>query len=500
MDRYDDIVVGSGISGLTTALILGLNGRKVLLVEKAASIGGSMGRFYKKGIPFDTGFHFTGGFKGDSVLSDMLTVLSLSDQIEAQFIQTPENHRFIFETPGKIFDFHEGFDRNMQDMISYFPEEKAAIQTYYEKVKKVRQSTTSMDIRSDFTMEQPIEEDFLTFSDVVEPLTQNNILKTLFGAFSMCYGTEPSKISFANHSRVTYSLYESIARVKNGGSAFIDAFKRKMETLDIDIRTRTYITDFEDVEKRKVNTFVLNDGEKIAAENCVFTIHPDEILKTIKEEKASRTFIERIRNFEQSIGFFVAFIKFTRPDEKPFEPSVISFFPDDEMDRMFDPYHEGDLPMVMVKNCETVKGKQMNVINAFELSHYEHVKKWADTKSHKRPEDYQEYKARKIERICERIARFYPDYKDHLEVIDSASMLTFRDYLHNPYGNAYGIKQKIGQLNLFGRVKYKNTFAAGQSAMLPGIIGAMMSGFTICRYLLKKDVYSEFLKKGFQEA
>ena len=60
MKKYDDIIVGSGVSGLTLALLLGMNGHKVLLVEKNAYIGGSLRRFYSQGIPFDTGFHFTG--------------------------------------------------------------------------------------------------------------------------------------------------------------------------------------------------------------------------------------------------------------------------------------------------------------------------------------------------------------------------------------------------------------------------------------------------------
>ena len=81
MDKYDDIVVGSGVSGLTTALILAMNQRKVLLIEKSPKIGGSLSRFYKKGIPFDTGFHFTGGFANDLILSDMLSVLSINDDI-----------------------------------------------------------------------------------------------------------------------------------------------------------------------------------------------------------------------------------------------------------------------------------------------------------------------------------------------------------------------------------------------------------------------------------
>jgi phytoene dehydrogenase-like protein len=81
MKKYDEIVVGSGISGMTLALLLGLNGRSVLLLEKSSRIGGSMARFYKNGIPFDTGFHFTGGFAQNGILNGMLAVLGIHELI-----------------------------------------------------------------------------------------------------------------------------------------------------------------------------------------------------------------------------------------------------------------------------------------------------------------------------------------------------------------------------------------------------------------------------------
>lgn len=503
MNKYDDIVVGSGASGLTTALILGMNHRKVLLIEKAPRIGGSLSRFYKKGIPFDTGFHFTGGFANDCILKDMLKVLSLDNEIEPEFIKYPEDNKFVFENTCnsstnpifQSFEFHQGFEQNKQDMLSYFPNEKKAIEAYFSKVKYVRMNTKAMNIRADFEMQPPLKEDFITLKKELDSLTDNKILKTLFCAFSMCHGTEPSQISFANHSRVTYSLYESIARVKNGGNAFIKAFKSKLAKYNVEIKTNSFISLCDDISKRKVGTFILNDGSKIKAENCIFTIHPKEILKTFKKENTSKAFADRVNSFEESIGFFLSFIKLNKKDQKPFNPGIVTLYPDNDMNKFFDSSYKGDLPLVMVKNSETVQNKTVNVINAFELSHWDHVKKWADSFTGKRSVEYENYKTNKIKKIIARITKVFPEYKDNLEIIDSASMLTFRDYLHNPCGSAYGIKQKISQFNLFGRIQYKNTFAAGQSAILPGVLGAMMSGFTICRYLLTRDVYTQFVKR-----
>ncbi len=496
MDKYNDIIVGSGISGLTIALILAMNNRKVLLIEKSDKIGGSLSRFYRKGIPFDTGFHFTGGFHGDTVLFDMLSALSLDSYIKPEFVKYPKDNRFVFENQGESFEFRTGFHRIREDMLALFPKEEKAISLYFSRMKNVRENTIAMDLGCEYDMYRPLDDDLVSLKEVLDSLTDNRTLKTLLSAFSMCHGTEPSKISFANHSRVTYSLYESIARVKNGGDAFIRAFKKKLGQYNVDIRTNSFIASCEDIEKRKVGTFVLNNGTSLKADNCIFTIHPEDILRTFNVENVSKAFADRVAGFEPSIGFFLVFIKFTKTDKKPFDPAVITLYPDNDMEKMFDPEYKGDLPLVMVKNSEqTGKNNIINVINAFELSHYDHVKQWADSSTGRRSEEYKHYKETKVRRICERIINIFPEYEDSIEVVDSASMLTFRDYLNNPYGSAYGIKQKIGQFNLLGRVQYKNTFAAGQSSILPGIVGAMMSGFAISRYILGKDVYKKFIEK-----
>jgi hypothetical protein len=57
------------------------------------------------------------------------------------------------------------------------------------------------------------------------------------------------------------------------------------------------------------------------------------------------------------------------------------------------------------------------------------------------------------------------------------------------------VKQKIGQFNLRGKLPVRNCYAAGQSSILPGVIGAMMSSFIVAQALVKEDDYAEFLKR-----
>ena len=114
MKRYDEIVVGSGISGMTLALLLGSRGRSVLLLEKSPQIGGSMARFYRGNVPFDTGFHFTGGFYRNGILHDMLTVLGMEDLIKPIYVTHPRDNRFVFERDGRASSCRPAIRRRLR--------------------------------------------------------------------------------------------------------------------------------------------------------------------------------------------------------------------------------------------------------------------------------------------------------------------------------------------------------------------------------------------------
>lgn len=494
MKKYDHIVVGSGISGLTMSLLLSMSGYKVLLIEKSPVIGGSLSRFTRKGIPFDTGFHFTGGFHEGGILADMLTLLGLKDSIEPIFLPQSAQNQFIFESHGKSFEHPCGIAAIKNSFKGYFPAETQAIDQYFAMVQSVCSRTPSLNLRENIIAPPNLEEDYVSLDSVLKKLTSNELLRGLFSGYAMCYGVRPDEVSFANHSRMVLSFYESIAFVKDGGDAFVRAFEKKLAQYDVDIRCGTYITELTDICDSKVGRFVLNSGEEVAADSCVFTIHPQEILRVLPEKHYSRAFAQRITSFEPSLGLFSVFATLKPGCSDPYpETAIVSLFPDADVNTLLDTAYKGTPALVVVKSPNPGSSSSAKGICIVEASFAGDVSPWTDSRRGRRPEAYLNYKQSRVEAIKHHLFSVLPEFRDTLDILDAGSMLTFKDYLGSPDGSAYGVKQKMGQFNLIGKLPLHNLFAAGQSSLLPGIVGAMMSSLIVGRAVVGKDQYGKLL-------
>jgi hypothetical protein len=84
MERFDVIVVGGGMAGLSSAAFLSLAGRSVALFEKQDKVGGFASRFEHKGVRFDIGIEGVRELAPDSFLPPFLRWWGVSLPMEAR--------------------------------------------------------------------------------------------------------------------------------------------------------------------------------------------------------------------------------------------------------------------------------------------------------------------------------------------------------------------------------------------------------------------------------
>ena len=132
-EKYDVIIIGSGISGLTSAVFLAKAGWKVLVLEKHFKLGGFTHTFKRNKYEWDTGIHYIG-----EVQNPRSIVRRLFDYVtDSNLKWTPMDanyDRIIF--PDKSYDFIAPKDKFIDLMCSYFPEDSKAIKNYLQEVRQ----------------------------------------------------------------------------------------------------------------------------------------------------------------------------------------------------------------------------------------------------------------------------------------------------------------------------------------------------------------------------
>ncbi len=490
----DYLVVGSGISGMTLSLLLAECGFRVLLLEKSAVIGGSMQRFHRNGIPFDTGFHFTAGLTG--CMGDMFRMLNLAGRME----EIPIRTRLRLESRGVEIHLPRGREAVKECLVGRYPAHAESIRAYFKREKEIFDNTALFNLRDGggFSAMLFQDADFIPLADYLKTLNLPAELEMILGSFASCYGTPPSEASLASHCRVSYGLLDNMVRIRGGGGVFVEEFLKRAKELGIDIRRSCTIRSCLEIERKICKKVQLTDGSTVTFRNCIMTIHPKAIASLLPASVQSADFRKRINEFEEGCGFFTIFGVLDPPLES-FTQELTSCLNTDSIGKIMDPAHpEATATGIMLTVEKDRNGNPRQTVTAFESVYPEETRAWEQTTRGKRGEDYQRYKREKAETIRTKIERIYPAFKGHLHILDAASMLTYRDYL-SPFGSAYGVRQKTGQHNLFGKLPIRNFYAAGQNALLPGAMGAMLSSFIIWRKLIGEEMYRRALKKHLGE-
>jgi len=130
MTKYDVAIIGAGLGGLVSAVILSKEGKKVVLVEKGKHLGGSLQGFSRQGVFFDTGGHYVGGMEPGQNLYRYLNYLGVADKLNIERMDEDGFDRIIFGRQQKEYAYAQGFDNFVEKMSEDFPEHRNEIQNY----------------------------------------------------------------------------------------------------------------------------------------------------------------------------------------------------------------------------------------------------------------------------------------------------------------------------------------------------------------------------------
>ncbi|MGW1013930.1 phytoene desaturase family protein [Streptomyces termitum] len=131
---YDAVVVGSGAGGLTAAVCLARQGRRVAVFERHYTAGGYTHAYRRRGWEWDVGIHYVGQLgKGEPVrvLSDYLT----GGALEWAPLGDPYDE---YRIAGEDHPVAVGLDAQQAALIARFPAERDGVRELFALIRRCR--------------------------------------------------------------------------------------------------------------------------------------------------------------------------------------------------------------------------------------------------------------------------------------------------------------------------------------------------------------------------
>src|SRR5690606_18889569 len=124
---YDVVVMGSGLSGLVSALLLAQEGKKVCVLEKNNQYGGNLQTFVRDKTIFDTGVHYIGALKKDENEGRDLSYLNILNDLDLSQLNDYQFDVISFGNETILYPQAQGYDNFVKQLLVYFPNEEQAL-------------------------------------------------------------------------------------------------------------------------------------------------------------------------------------------------------------------------------------------------------------------------------------------------------------------------------------------------------------------------------------
>jgi len=478
--KVDSVVIGSGISGLTTAALLAKKGRQVVLIEKNKHPGGAIKRFVRKGVPFDVGFHYTGCLGNGEILKALWDYLKVLPALTVK--PFPASGHDCLQIAGSEREIHSFFSYALleEELNLVFPDEGECITKYLGTIRAVCDSMPFFDINKPIT---PFLYNFFGPSrkglgDFLTSLTRDADLQAVLTAPAFLYGVSPRVMSLANHAMVAHTFYSGAYAIDGGGQAIVDTFLQVLTNSGVEIRSNCKAIGIS-MQNDKVGGVITDQGE-IEAGDVVYTGHPTGLLDLVPEGVFRPAYTNRLRDLKNSCSMFIVFGTIKDGEMRDKLTWTNRYCIPSGLDVLAADQANPEFGAIML----TAPGRRDS--NADETGSAKGVilmrpADWSETKafdtgnhSH-RPEAYQVWKREATDRLLDRAERLWGP-SARITPLAAGTPLTFRDELGAPEGAVYGVAHNMNQFLTGPKTRVPGLWLSGQSTLMTGIVGSSLAG------------------------
>jgi phytoene dehydrogenase-like protein/radical SAM superfamily enzyme YgiQ (UPF0313 family) len=477
--RFDAVIIGSGLGGLTCGAFLARAGMRVCVLERHSKIGGYAHSFRRGAFTFESGIHSVPMGKG-GVIDHLLSLLGVADRIttielpELYHVQSPA---FSFTMPSRQDDIHaalnQAFPHERQNLSRLFAEFKrfddAIIGTLYSW------ETNFGDEDREFVSQFHN----LSYEQFINRWLQDEKLKqAFFGQWP--YGGGSPDFGGALFYAMMFVLHyrDGTHSLKGGFKTLADALAGVITAHGGAVRTRSAVAGIA-AENHRVRSVVLDNGEEIEAGLVVSNISPYQLhAHVLPEASRSSRYLRRLSNLRPSVSAFVVYCGL-KDSARAILPHDTTFW-----------YASPDSGAIFKKVCrddhETLDHficlRSPHETAASTLTMLYFLNKSSSN-------DWTRDKPAWTERMLAHAERLFPGLGGSIDLVEAGSPATFERYTANTDGALYGFENTK---NIYGEAKLPitthldNLYQTGHWGKPGGgVLNVMFNGYAAYHTIMK---------------
>ncbi len=492
--KYDVIVIGAGMGGLTCGSLLAKEGLHVLVAEQGPKPGGCCTSFERAGFTFDFGPAITGGCERGGLIFNTLDKLGLAKEIE--FIKPDPVMRVI----GSDYDLRiSSLGSFAEELKRIFPAESVNIDNFMQECRAVTRefgtlSKAAPDLMS-FVQNVGLMMRFLLNFPRVKKYggkSGREVFVTFFkepklrAIFHSIMPFHPESISTL--FMATLGSKEEHYYPRGGAQALANVFASGVTKNGGGLALNTMVTKIL-VEKGKVVGVQLEDGTEIRANHVVSNADSRlTFLKLVGQEHLDAKFVRELNDSKLSGSYLLVSLGVDLDlRAMGFDGAAIVCNRSDNLDEIFST--DLDKCCLQIRMHSLLDPSQaperMATVQLLSPLPYDYMGSWKREKGGTWGEGYEKLKQEVADRLIAAAEKIIPGLSRHIVCKDIATPLTYERNTLNSQGAAGWFPGPSGKMRS-QKTPIKSLYQAGQWTFPgPGVPTVVTSGRNAARLVLK---------------
>jgi all-trans-retinol 13,14-reductase len=488
--EYDFVVVGSGIGGLVSAVLLALEGYSVAVLEKNHQIGGSLQVFSRDKRIFDTGVHYIGSLDEGENLYSIFKYLGIMDDLSIKRLDD-DCFDLIHFPDGTTYKHGQGYEKFKAGLYASFPDEKTGIDAFCDKVMEICDffplyNLEDEDASSKSYVSNP---EILSISawKFVESITSNKRLQSVLLGNGLLYAGDRKTTPMYVVALIMNSYLKGSYRMVNGGSQIAKLLTKKIHQLGGDVIKHQDVVSatYDDKDVMSVKT---KSGNEFFGKNFISNTHPSRTVQIFGESHFRAAYRHRLDKLSNTVSSFMLYLSFDKDVFPYMNYNMYSYAKEEVWDTV--DYKDNEWPeaLFICTPASKNQGEFADSMSVMAYMDYSEVEKWSGTfntiaESGERGESYEEFKRRNEEQIIQRLEKIFPDIRKAIRGVYSSTPLTYKDYIGTEDGALYGILKDYNNIMLSkinAKTRVPNLYQTGQNIVFHGILGSTIGALVTC--------------------